>query len=125
MSEAPRAMKRLRWPFVMLVCRDCDARKRAPKALRGKRVVSELKRGTKGLDPRPMVVSARCLKLCPKGALVLAVVGGAGDPAGSGGGGSGVARLALLRAQADVDAALDAARAAGGQRARVGRAAVG
>ncbi len=97
LTDTPPVIRRLRWPAVWLVCAECEDRKRAPKGLRGKRVVRELKRRAKLLETRPVVVSTRCLKLCPKGALVLACIGRSVEP-----------RLALLRESDDVDAALQA-----------------
>lgn len=65
------------WRAVVLVCKACGKRSSGPKKIKTKNAVAAARRIARSLEPRPRVLTTSCLGLCPKGALAVAMVGGA------------------------------------------------
>ena len=68
------------WRTVVLVCKACKKRKNAPKKLKSGELLREIQYGVRGINPKPRVVAATCLGLCPKRATAIALVTGIGAP---------------------------------------------
>lgn len=64
-----------RWRAVVLVCKACGKRSKAPKEAKPKAIAADVRRLTKGLPQRSRIVLTGCLGLCPKGATAVAVAG--------------------------------------------------
>ena len=62
------------WNSLLLVCKACQKRGSGPKDLQARDVVDEARRAIHGIKPRPRVVQASCLGLCPKAAVAVAFV---------------------------------------------------
>jgi hypothetical protein len=58
---------RVRYPDVVLVCRECNGD--------GKRIAKEITRAVRDFDERPRVMRTSCLDVCPKRDVCIAHVG--------------------------------------------------
>lgn len=67
--------ERAKWDRVYLVCKACGKRSRAPKQVKPKSLVGEIRALTRSDRPRPRVLLTTCMGLCPKGGIAVAAAG--------------------------------------------------
>lgn len=76
-NERRVELRPVRWEAAVLVCKECRRRKNGPRDLKTKVTIHELKAaGVTHVGPRTRIVQTKCLGVCPKNAMTIALLGG-------------------------------------------------